>query len=132
MMSAGVYRFVISDYLNPLALPMGGPGSGVVYVYQQTAIKVAYYESMSRFIYVIIPLSFDHLDLLTNKYILCKGPIYPSGGSSQSRFKAKTNINSTRRLSPVLLFSCESSSNDSRHPGYSMRSQDFSAGVSGC
>ncbi len=30
MMTAGVYRFVISDYLNPLALPTGGPGSGEV------------------------------------------------------------------------------------------------------
>ena len=69
MMSAGVYRFVISDYLNPLALPMGGPGSGVVYVYQQTAIKVAYYESMSRFIYVIISSSLNRLDLLTTECI---------------------------------------------------------------
>lgn len=32
MMSAGMYRFVITDYLNPLALPTGGVASGEVYV----------------------------------------------------------------------------------------------------
>lgn len=31
-MMAGMYRFLVTDFLNPFALPSGGPGSAEVYV----------------------------------------------------------------------------------------------------
>lgn len=33
VMMAGMYRFLVSDFLNPLQLATGGPGSAEVYVF---------------------------------------------------------------------------------------------------
>jgi len=37
-MMAGIYRFLITDFLNPAALPSGGPGSGEVFTYAQSLL----------------------------------------------------------------------------------------------
>lgn len=36
MLTAGMYRFLITDFMNPFALPSGGPGSGEVFIYAQS------------------------------------------------------------------------------------------------
>ncbi|KIJ42389.1 hypothetical protein M422DRAFT_254473 [Sphaerobolus stellatus SS14] len=37
-MTAGIYRFLITDFLNPFALPSGAPGSAEVFVYAQSLL----------------------------------------------------------------------------------------------
>jgi hypothetical protein len=48
MTVAAMYRFLITDYLNPLALSSGGPGSGDMYVVIQVNESLtAEYSSIS-------------------------------------------------------------------------------------
>ncbi|KAF4610339.1 hypothetical protein D9613_010634 [Agrocybe pediades] len=39
MMMAGIYRFLITDFLNPLALPRDTPGSGGIFIYAQSLLQ---------------------------------------------------------------------------------------------
>ncbi|KAF8076818.1 hypothetical protein FPV67DRAFT_434500 [Lyophyllum atratum] len=38
LMMAGMYRFLVTDYMNPAALPTGGPGSGEQFIYVQSLV----------------------------------------------------------------------------------------------
>ncbi|KAF4612788.1 hypothetical protein D9613_011741 [Agrocybe pediades] len=38
VMMAGMYRFLVTDFLNPLALPSGGPGSAEVFIYVESLL----------------------------------------------------------------------------------------------
>ncbi|KAF5358220.1 hypothetical protein D9756_001814 [Leucocoprinus leucothites] len=40
MLTAGMYRFLITDFMNPFALPSGGPGSGEVFIYVKESLPV--------------------------------------------------------------------------------------------
>ncbi|PPQ93000.1 hypothetical protein CVT25_000201 [Psilocybe cyanescens] len=37
-MMAGIYRFLVTDFLNPFALPSGGPGSAEVFIYVESLL----------------------------------------------------------------------------------------------
>lgn len=37
-MTAGIYKFLVSDYLNPALLPTGGARSGEVFIFAQSCI----------------------------------------------------------------------------------------------
>ncbi|KAF8170376.1 hypothetical protein BJ912DRAFT_1084707 [Pholiota molesta] len=39
-LTAGIYRFLVTDYLNPLALGTGGPGSGEIFIYAIISVFV--------------------------------------------------------------------------------------------
>ncbi|KAF8193313.1 hypothetical protein BJ912DRAFT_924503 [Pholiota molesta] len=39
-MTAAIYRFLVTDYLNPLALPTGGAGSGKIFTYDITTVLI--------------------------------------------------------------------------------------------
>lgn len=39
-MTAGIYKFLVSDYLNPALLPTGGARSGEIFIFAQSCIGV--------------------------------------------------------------------------------------------